>query len=37
MVGPELNYSHVEKLVLVVVHVVQQFCHYILFCKTTIL
>ena len=37
LVGPELNYSHVEKLVLAAVHDVQQFCHYILFCKTTVI
>jgi hypothetical protein len=30
LVGPELKYSHVEKLALVVVHVVQQLHHYIL-------
>jgi hypothetical protein len=37
LVGPELNYSHVEKLVLAAVHVVQRFRHYILFRKTTII
>jgi hypothetical protein len=37
LVGLELNYSHVEKLALVVVHDVQWFCHYILFRKTTII
>jgi hypothetical protein len=37
LVGLELNYSHVEKLALAVVHVVQRFCHYILFHKTTII
>jgi hypothetical protein len=36
LVGPELNYSHVEKLALEVVHVVQWFCHYILLRKTTV-
>jgi hypothetical protein len=33
---PELNYTHVEKLALVVVHIVQRLCHYILLCKTTV-
>jgi hypothetical protein len=37
LVGPELNYSHVEKLALAAVHVVQWFRHYILFHKTTVL
>jgi hypothetical protein len=37
LVRPELNYSHIEKLVLVAVHAIQWFCHYILFCKTTII
>ena len=37
MVGPKLNYSHVEKLVLAAVHVVQRFRHYILFRKTTVI
>jgi hypothetical protein len=37
LVGPELNYSHVEKLALEVVHVVQWFCHYILLRKTTVI
>jgi hypothetical protein len=36
LVGPELNYSHVEKLALAVVHVVQRLCHYILLCKTMV-
>jgi hypothetical protein len=36
LVGPELNYSHVEKLSLAVVHVVQRFCHYILLRKTIV-
>jgi hypothetical protein len=36
LVGPELNYSHLEKLALAVVHAVQQFRHYVLFRKTTI-
>jgi hypothetical protein len=37
LVRPELNYTHVEKLVLAVVHAVQRFHHYILFCKTTVI
>jgi hypothetical protein len=37
LVGPELNYSHVEKLALAAVHVVQRFHHYILFRKTTVI
>jgi hypothetical protein len=37
LVGPELNYSHVEKLVLAAVHVVQWFRHYILLRKTTVI
>jgi hypothetical protein len=37
LVGLELNYYHVEKLVLAAVHAVQRFCHYILFRKTTII
>jgi hypothetical protein len=36
LVGPELNYSHVEKLALVVIHTVQRLRHYILLCKTTV-
>ena len=32
----EIKYSHVEKLVLAVVQVVQRFRHYIPLCKTTI-
>jgi hypothetical protein len=28
-IGPELKYSHVEKLSLVFVHVVKRLCHYI--------
>ena len=35
LVGPEHNYSHVEKLALAVVHAVQHLQHYILLCKTT--
>jgi hypothetical protein len=37
LVGPELNYSHIEKLVLAAVHVVQRFRHYVLFRKTTVI
>ena len=37
LVGPKLNYSHIEKLALAAVHVVQHFCHYILFHKTTVI
>jgi hypothetical protein len=37
LVGPKLNYSHVEKLVLAGVHHVQWFCHYILLCKTIVI
>jgi hypothetical protein len=35
LIGLELNYSHIKKLALAAVHVVQRFCHYVLFCKTT--
>ena len=37
LVGPELNYSHIEKLVLAVAHAIQRFHHYILFHKTTVI
>jgi hypothetical protein len=37
LIGPELNYSHIEKLALVAVHAVQWFRHYVLFRKTTII
>jgi hypothetical protein len=37
LVGLELNYSHIEKLTLAAVHVVQQFRHYVLFRKTTVI
>jgi hypothetical protein len=37
LVGLELNYSHIEKHALAAVHVVQQFCHYVLFRKTTVI
>jgi hypothetical protein len=36
LVGPKLNYTHLEKLVLVAVHAIQRFRHYVLFRKTTI-
>jgi hypothetical protein len=36
LVSPELKYSHVEKLALVVIHVVQILRHYIFLCKTTV-
>jgi hypothetical protein len=37
LVGLELNYSHIEKLALAAVHVVQRFRHYVLFRNTTII
>jgi hypothetical protein len=37
LIGLELNYSHIKKLALVAVHIVQRFRHYVLFCKTTII
>jgi hypothetical protein len=37
LVGLEINYSHLEKLALVAVHVVQWFYHYVLFRKTTVI
>ena len=37
LVGLEINYSHIEKLALAVVQVVQWFCHYVLFRKTTVI
>jgi hypothetical protein len=37
LVGLKLNYFHIEKLALVVVHDVQRFCHYVLFLKTTVI
>jgi hypothetical protein len=36
IVGPELNYSHVEKIYLAIVHAIQRLCHYIFLCKTTV-
>jgi hypothetical protein len=35
LVGPKINYSHVEKHTLVAVHAIQRFYHYILFHNTT--
>jgi hypothetical protein len=35
--GPKINYSHVEKLALAAVIVVQRFCHYILLRTTTVI
>jgi hypothetical protein len=37
MVGLEINYSHVEKIALAAVHAVQQFRHYTLVHKTTVI
>jgi hypothetical protein len=37
LVGPELNYCHIEKLALAVVHAVQRFRHYVLFLKTIVI
>jgi hypothetical protein len=37
LVGLEINYSHIGKLALVAVHVVQRFRHYVMFRKTTII
>lgn len=37
LVGPDLNYSHVEKLALAIVHAFQRFRHYILFRKTAVI
>jgi hypothetical protein len=37
LVGPELNYSHVEKLVFSTVHAFQRFNHYILLQNTTVI
>jgi hypothetical protein len=36
LIGPELNYTHLEKLVLAAVHAIQQFRHYVMFRKTTV-
>jgi hypothetical protein len=36
LVGLELNYSHIEKLALAVIHAIQHLRHYILLCKTTV-
>jgi hypothetical protein len=37
LVGPKLNYSHIEKLALATVHAVQRFRHYVLFHKTIVI
>lgn len=37
LVGLELNYSHIKKLALAAVHIVQWFCHYVFFRKTTVI
>jgi hypothetical protein len=37
LIGLELNYSHIEKLVLATIHVVQWFRHYVLFRQTTVI
>jgi hypothetical protein len=37
LIGPELNYSHIEKLALAIVHAIQQFHHYVMFRKTTVI
>jgi hypothetical protein len=37
LIGPELNYSHIEKLALAAVHAVQRFRHYVMFRKTTVI
>jgi hypothetical protein len=36
LIGPKLKYSHIEKMALAAVHVVQRLRYYILLCKTTI-
>jgi hypothetical protein len=36
LVGPELNYSHIEKIALVVIPAVQRLGHYIFLFKTTV-
>jgi hypothetical protein len=36
IIGPELNYSHIEKLALITVHAVKRLRHYILLCNTTV-
>jgi hypothetical protein len=37
LVGPKLNYTHIEKLLLAAVHAVQRFHHYVLFRTTTVI
>jgi hypothetical protein len=36
LVGPKLNYFHVEKIALDVIHTIQRLCHYILLCKSIV-
>ena len=36
LVGPERNYSHIEKLALATIHAVQRLHHYILICNTIV-
>lgn len=37
LIGPELAYSHVDKLALAAVHAIQRLCHYLIVRKTTII
>jgi hypothetical protein len=37
LLGPELNYTHVEKIALAMIHTVECLRHYILLCKTTVI
>ncbi len=37
LVGPELRYSHIEKLAFFIVHFFQRLHHYILLQKTTVI
>jgi hypothetical protein len=37
LVGPKLNYPHVKKIILEVIHDVQWFCHYIFLLKTNVI
>ena len=36
LIDVELHYSHVEKLVLAIIHVVQRLRHYNLLCQTLV-
>ena len=36
LAGPKIRYSHIEKLALATVYVVQRLCHYILLRTTTV-